>query len=84
MISDKEVQLAGLAHTPVGDVVDSEQFRRSPKLSYSQCPVCGYWAFNGVECFDCGYARAVLKLSDEELAEFSEWLKKCPEREDRV
>ena len=21
----------------------------------SKCPVCGYWAFNGYECFDCGY-----------------------------
>ena len=21
----------------------------------SRCPVCGYYAFNGVECFDCGY-----------------------------
>ena len=20
-----------------------------------QCPACGYYAFNGVECFDCGY-----------------------------
>lgn len=23
----------------------------------SKCPSCGYWAFNGVECFDCGYRR---------------------------
>ncbi len=21
----------------------------------SKCPACGYWAFNGHECFDCGY-----------------------------
>jgi hypothetical protein len=21
----------------------------------SKCPVCGYWAYNGYECFDCGY-----------------------------
>lgn len=21
----------------------------------SKCPCCGYWAFNGEECFDCGY-----------------------------
>ena len=21
----------------------------------SKCPCCGYWAFNGRECFDCGY-----------------------------
>jgi len=20
-----------------------------------RCPACGYWAFNGIECFDCGY-----------------------------
>lgn len=24
-------------------------------FGYSKCPVCGYWAFNGYECFDCGY-----------------------------
>lgn len=24
-------------------------------LNLSKCPVCGYWAFNGYECFDCGY-----------------------------
>ena len=23
--------------------------------NYSKCPVCGYWAFNGYECFDCGF-----------------------------
>lgn len=23
--------------------------------TYSKCPVCGYYAFNGEECFDCGY-----------------------------
>lgn len=23
--------------------------------NYSKCPACGYFAFNGVECFDCGY-----------------------------
>jgi rRNA maturation protein Nop10 len=23
-----------------------------------RCPACGYYAFNGIECFDCGY-RAV-------------------------
>jgi ribosomal protein L32 len=22
----------------------------------SRCPCCGYYAFNGVECFDCGYS----------------------------
>jgi len=21
----------------------------------SKCPVCGYYAYNGYECFDCGY-----------------------------
>lgn len=20
-----------------------------------QCPACGYYAFNGIECYDCGY-----------------------------
>jgi DNA-directed RNA polymerase subunit RPC12/RpoP len=23
-----------------------------------RCPACGYWAFNGIECFDCGYRVA--------------------------
>lgn len=23
-----------------------------------RCPACGYWAFNGIECFDCGYRAA--------------------------
>jgi len=22
---------------------------------HSKCPVCGFHAFNGEECFDCGY-----------------------------
>lgn len=22
---------------------------------YYRCPACGYYAFNGIECFDCGY-----------------------------
>jgi len=27
-----------------------------------RCPACGYWAFNGIECFDCGYrARGYVK-----------------------
>ena len=25
----------------------------------SKCPCCGYWAFNGQECFDCGYRASV-------------------------
>ena len=25
--------------------------------SLLRCPACGYWAFNGIECFDCGYRR---------------------------
>lgn len=24
-------------------------------VAYSKCPACGYYAFNGYECFDCGY-----------------------------
>jgi len=24
-------------------------------VSYGRCPACGYFGFNGVECFDCGY-----------------------------
>lgn len=26
-----------------------------PFSAYYRCPACGYWAFNGIECFDCGY-----------------------------
>ena len=27
-----------------------------------KCPACGYYAFNGIECFDCGYkARSKMK-----------------------
>lgn len=22
-----------------------------------RCPACGYFAFDGTECFDCGYHR---------------------------
>jgi len=28
---------------------------KTPFGSLSRCPVCGYYAFNGEECFDCGY-----------------------------
>lgn len=26
-------------------------------LKLSKCPVCGYYGFNGYECFDCGYTK---------------------------
>jgi hypothetical protein len=26
-----------------------------PANTLDRCPSCGYHAFNGVECFDCGY-----------------------------
>ena len=32
---------------------------------YSRCPRCGYWAFNGYECFDCGY-RVKSNFDDED------------------
>lgn len=44
------------------------------KLNYSKCPVCGYWAFNGVECFDCGYRSCGKNedtIDDDELAAFT-------------
>jgi DNA-directed RNA polymerase subunit RPC12/RpoP len=25
------------------------------RLGLLRCPACGYYAFNGIECFDCGY-----------------------------
>ena len=26
-------------------------------MELSRCPCCGYFAFNGYECYDCGYVR---------------------------
>jgi len=26
-------------------------------LTMMQCPACGYYGFNGIECSDCGYRR---------------------------
>lgn len=26
-------------------------------MKYDRCPVCGYYAFDGYECRDCGYTR---------------------------
>jgi len=26
----------------------------------SKCPVCGYYAYNGFECFDCGYRVTIV------------------------
>ncbi len=28
---------------------------RAPIPALSKCPACGYYAWNGIECFDCGY-----------------------------
>lgn len=25
--------------------------------SLYRCPACGYYGFNGQECYDCGYTR---------------------------
>lgn len=25
---------------------------------YYKCPACGYWAFDGRECHDCGYRHS--------------------------
>lgn len=33
----------------------------APKLH--RCPACGYYGFDGRECFDCGYRRAGLWLA---------------------
>ena len=22
-----------------------------------RCPACGYYAYNGIECYDCGYSK---------------------------
>ena len=24
-------------------------------IGYYKCPNCGYWAYDGYQCFDCGY-----------------------------
>lgn len=26
-------------------------------LKLYKCPRCGYYAFNGSECYDCGYTK---------------------------
>jgi hypothetical protein len=31
---------------------------RLASVRYDKCPVCGYYGFNGQECFDCGYRPA--------------------------
>lgn len=36
----------------------------SPHDGFSKCPCCGYYAFNGRECFDCGYR---VKRDDEDF-----------------
>jgi hypothetical protein len=33
-------------------------------LGYSKCPRCGYHAFDGVECFDCGYRARSRQIED--------------------
>jgi hypothetical protein len=33
-------------------------------MSYSKCPRCGYHAFDGVECFDCGYRARSRQIED--------------------
>ena len=49
-------------HLWIVQKLDGWQVQSSPPLtsnsvifSLSKCPACGYYAFNGVECFDCGY-----------------------------
>jgi ribosomal protein L32 len=37
----------------VGKLV--EELAGQKKAGYSKCPRCGYWAFDGVQCWDCGY-----------------------------
>jgi len=33
-----------------------KHFAKQPdRCKHSKCPICGYHAFNGEECFDCGY-----------------------------
>lgn len=34
-----------------------DQLAKDIKCKLSRCPSCGYYAFNGIECFDCGYHR---------------------------
>lgn len=34
------------------------------RAGFSKCPCCGYYAFNGRECFDCGYR---VKRDDEDF-----------------
>lgn len=44
-------------------------------MSHSKCPACGYYAFNGVECFDCGYRPRRKRIAMTVL-----WGKQCQSR----
>jgi ribosomal protein L32 len=33
----------------------ADLMRKQNLFALSKCPNCGYHAFNGEECFDCGY-----------------------------
>ena len=35
----------------------SKVFYKLFRQRNSKCPACGYWAYNGHECLDCGYSR---------------------------
>lgn len=48
------------AHPPVEppehpDEARAREEAMGERRALSKCPVCGYHAFNGQECFDCGY-----------------------------
>src|SRR5437016_5035196 len=33
-------------------------YANAGRSGLSRCPACGYWAFDGRECRDCGYRRS--------------------------
>src|SRR3990172_2039381 len=42
---------------------------QSPVARLSKCPRCGYYAFDGYECFDCGFRPSGMRSRfDEDLA----------------
>lgn len=37
----------------IGDCPENRQLEAFRRLM--RCPACGYWDFNGIECYACGY-----------------------------
>jgi hypothetical protein len=47
-----------------GDRIVIGEIKSAMLSGLSRCPCCGYYAFNGVECFDCGYRGCSISRND--------------------